>query len=345
MNKARTQGRSLLGMAFLLFAVFGLVLLFGWWRLHKQDAVVVYCAHDAVYAEEILNAFSEKFHIRVIPVFDTEATKSLGLTELIRSERNHPRCDVFWNNEILGTLALQQEGLLAAYPGPGWERMPEAVKDSQARWTGFAARLRVLLVNTNLTRLTALDPWPAVDPSESPQTGWAMPLYGTTLTHYSVLAHAGGIETLQARHQQAVQAGLKFLPGNAAVKDAVARGQLSRGFTDTDDAMQAVVQGAPVQMFPVHVDGKSIVIPNTVSMIEGCKHPKLAQQLIDFLLSEETETALANSPAQQIPLGPTDLGNLPPQVKLFVEWASAPYPLEQLLPMRDALIPWLKEQP
>ena len=46
---------------------------------------------------------------------DTESTKTVGLTEAIIAERDRPRCDVFWNNEILNTLRLQKRGLLAVY--------------------------------------------------------------------------------------------------------------------------------------------------------------------------------------------------------------------------------------
>ncbi len=38
-------------------------------------------------------------------MYDTESTKTIGLTNKIRAERSRPRCEVFWNNEILNTLA------------------------------------------------------------------------------------------------------------------------------------------------------------------------------------------------------------------------------------------------
>jgi len=46
----------------------------------QDEALVVYCAHDAAFSEEILKAFEKKTGIKVEPRFDTEATKSLGLT-------------------------------------------------------------------------------------------------------------------------------------------------------------------------------------------------------------------------------------------------------------------------
>ncbi|MDQ3625493.1 MAG: ABC transporter substrate-binding protein, partial [Verrucomicrobiota bacterium] len=74
------------------------------WRALHREALIVYCAHDAIYSERILKDFERRTGIRIAVRFDTEATKSLGLVELIKREKASPRCDVFWNNEALGTL-------------------------------------------------------------------------------------------------------------------------------------------------------------------------------------------------------------------------------------------------
>ena len=41
----------------------------------------------------------------------------MGLTNLIITEAEQPRCDLFWNNEILNTLRLKEKGLLHLSPG------------------------------------------------------------------------------------------------------------------------------------------------------------------------------------------------------------------------------------
>ena len=48
----------------------------------------------------------------------------------------------------------------------------------------------------------------------------------------------------------------------------------------------------------------TLFIPNTVAMIKGCPNPDGAKKLIDFLLSPEIETKLAQSASRQIPLNP-----------------------------------------
>jgi iron(III) transport system substrate-binding protein len=81
-----------------------------------QDALVVYCAHDQVFSERILRRFEQETGIRVLPRFDTEATKSLGLTNLLISENKHPRCDVFWNNQVLGPALPPAYGFTLSTP-------------------------------------------------------------------------------------------------------------------------------------------------------------------------------------------------------------------------------------
>ena len=121
----------------LVIAVFFLGVI-GWILVSpKPKKLVVYCAHDAVYSQKFLNHFQQETGIRVDLRFDTEATKSLGLVELIIQEEEHPRCDVFWNDELLGTQDLHQRGLLESYKGPGYERIPAAFKEPDGHWVGL----------------------------------------------------------------------------------------------------------------------------------------------------------------------------------------------------------------
>src|ERR1700685_384334 len=108
------------------------------WFTGSQDALVVYCAHDSVFADAILKRFEEETGIRISVKYDSEATKSLSLVNQLKAERDDPHCDVFWNNELLGTMDLADEGILEPYKGSGYERIPPQYKDDQGRWTGFA---------------------------------------------------------------------------------------------------------------------------------------------------------------------------------------------------------------
>ena len=316
---------------------------FIFWR-GPREPLVVYCAHDSIYSEKILRDFERETGIRVAVRYDTEATKSLGLVELLLAEKSAPRCDVFWNNELLGTLDLQENGMLAPYQGSGFARIPADFKDPDGRWCGFAARLRVIIVNTEklAPREEAVNAALAGDLS---RVAVAKPLYGTTLTHYSALWNLWGRDRLIAWHTGMRRRSVRELNGNAAVKDAVARGVCDLGFTDTDDFFEAKDEGMPVAMLPVKLEnGATICIPNTVSIIRGTRRMADAQRLVDFLLSEKTELALARARSRQIPLGPVPESALPPEVRELKTWAAAACPLTPLGRARAECLAWLKSE-
>jgi iron(III) transport system substrate-binding protein len=331
----------LVALAAFVAALFGAYYLI--WSPHRES-LVVYCSHDSIYADQILREFERQTGIPVSVRYDTEATKSLGLVELLLQEKAHPRCDVFWNNELLGTLQLADEGMLLPYRGPGYERIPAAFKDPDARWAGFAARLRLWIVNTN--RLT-----PTEDAIHHELNGdldrvaMAKPLYGTTRTQYTVLWQLWGRDKLIAWHKDRLARHLREVNGNSTVKDLVAAGVCDIGWTDTDDFFEARDDGKPVQMLPVRLgNGGTICIPNTVAILRGARHLSNAQKLVDFLLSEKCELELASGKSRQIPLGPVEADKLPAEVRQLQPWAADGVPLGGIDSASIACLAWLKTE-
>jgi iron(III) transport system substrate-binding protein len=314
-----------------------------WWHAAHRSTLVVYCAHDAIYADSILHDFEKRTGIPVSIRYDTEATKSLGLTELLIREKDAPRCDVFWNNELLGMTDLQDRGILQPYKGSGYARIPAAFKAADGSWTGFAARMRVVIYNTQKVGSTPPNLSALLPGTDLSRIGIAKALYGTTLTHYIVLWHEWGSGKVREWHRQTRADGIKELDGNAAVKDAVAEGACFAGFVDTDDYFEAKDDGRPIAMHPLELeDGRTICIPNTVAIIRGARHPDAAKKLVDFLLSEETELALANSKSRQIPLGPVAEYRLQADVRALEPWARKGVDLTALGPARAECLAWLK---
>ena len=96
-----------------------------------------------------------------------------------------------------------------------------------------------------------------------------------------------------------------IVDGNATSRDTVVQGELPLGFTDTDDVNVAIQAGEPVGMIFPDTDGLgTLMIPNTVALIAGARHPDAGRRLIDYLLSREVESRLAFSESMQIPVRP-----------------------------------------
>src|SRR5258708_25431235 len=137
----------------------------------------------------VLKGYAKGTGVSVRSKFDVESTKTVGLTNLIMAEAARPRCDLFWNNEILNTLRLKEKGLLAPFHPGNADELPDTFKAKDGTWYGFAARARVLIVNT---KLVAESDRPAgiadlLDPKWKGKVGIAKPLFGTTATHVACL--------------------------------------------------------------------------------------------------------------------------------------------------------------
>lgn len=326
----------------------GMLAILSWAGRDEENTLVVYCSHDSTYSEQILRDFERETGIRLIVRFDTEATKSIGLINLLITEREQPQCDVFWNNEVLGTMKLQRLGILEPYQGTGFDRIPDAFKAVDGSWTGFAARLRVFIVNTEQiapTREAIDERLKGAHSHDLSRVAMAKPLFGTTLTQYSAWWHESGEESVKERHRSQRDRGLLEVNGNSVVKDLVAAGRCDFGWTDTDDFFLAVDDGRPVDMVPVRTDsGKTICIPNSVAIIKGTKRLRLAQRLVDYLLSKEVETRLANSRSRQIPLGPVDPATLPDELNRLVSWAAEGIELMDLESAHADCLKWLQAE-
>jgi len=272
--------------------------------------VVVYTALDSAFSKPILEEFSRRTGIRVSPKFDVESTKTVGLANMIRAEKDRPRCDVFWNNEILNTLMLKTEGLLEPCDPPEAANYPEEWKDREKYWYGFAARARVLIVNTELVpagvRPSSIRD--LADPAFRGRTGIAKPLFGTTASHVACLFAAWGPEKATSYLDALKANDIQIHGGNKGCAEAVANGTCAFALTDTDDAIIEVEAGRPVRIvYPDQLgDGPgTLFLPNTVSVVKGAPHPREAFELVNYLLSAEVEKRLAQGPSAQIPLNRT----------------------------------------
>ena len=288
----------------------------------ESDHIVIYTSHDRNLSEPILNAFTKKTGIQVKPVYDTEANKTTGLVNRLIAEKQRPRADVFWNNEVGRTVGLQQKELLAPYISTLMHDRASQYYDMDGHWAGFAARARVLIANTDLTQENQpIGLMSFTDPQWQGKAAIADPHFGTTGTHFSALYTLWGKSQFRDWLRLLKANQVSILPGNAQVKNKVAAGEFAFGLTDTDDANAALLDGKPVNIiFPDQSDtGLGLfVIPNTVALINGAPHADLAKQLIDYLLSKEVEAMLAKNRGAQIPLqaGVPGPKNLPPLSEL-----------------------------
>src|SRR5215217_5407535 len=279
--------------------------------------VTVYVSTDRVFSEPILRAYEQQSGVRVNAVYDTEETKSTGLANKLIAEKNRPQADVFWSNEPVRTLVLKRNGVLAPYKSPGAADIPSAFKDPEGYWTGFSARSRVIVYNTNLVKPEEAPKsvFDLADPKWKDQIAIADPRFGSTSFHVAALYAEVGDERADEFFRKLKSNGIKIAPGNSVVRDMVARGEVKLGLTDTDDVNVALEDKQPVAMVFPDRDGMGVpIMPNMVSLVANGPNAEAGKLLIEYLLSPEVERMLAQSEAVQIPLHPGIEGpkNIPP---------------------------------
>ena len=269
------------------------------------NEVVVYTSLDQVFSEPVLQAYEKKTGIEVKAVYDVEASKTTGLVNRLIAEKSNPRADVFWNSEVGRTLVLKGKGVLTPYTSPSAKDIPSQFKDKDGYWTGFAARARVLIYNQVLVSKEELPNsiFDLTQPAWKGKVVMAYPLFGTTATHVAAWYAVLGAERTEQYLRDLKANDVLIVNGNATSRDVVVQGEVSLGFTDTDDVNVAIQSGKQVNMlFPDKEGLGTLMIPNTVSLIKGAPNPEQGKKLIDYLLSKEVEKMLAYSDSMQIPV-------------------------------------------
>jgi iron(III) transport system substrate-binding protein len=269
----------------------------------RLSTIVVYTSQDQVYSEPILRAFEEETGIRVQAVYDSEAVKTVGLVNRLIAEREHPQCDVFWNNEELRTRQLEVRGIL----------------DTSTPWAVLGYRSRRIVVNTNRLALTDA-PQSLVELTNAAWRGkvaLAYPLFGTTATHFLALRQHWGDEAWQA-WCGALQANDPLVvDGNSVVVRMVGRGEVLVGLTDSDDIAAGQREGLPVEALPLSEE--TLLIPNTVAMVRGAPRAASALRLMEYLQRPETLLRLVEAKALESMTPPGLSGGLQPAWEPLLE--------------------------
>ena len=267
----------------------------------NTNKVVVYTSVDQIFSEPILKGFENETGIIVKVVYDTEETKSTGVLNRLIAEKENPQCDLFWSGDPVRTIVLKNKGITMPYQSVVAKNISPVYKDTEYHWTGFSARARVLIYNKNLLEHANV-PQSIFDLTNNEYKGKvaiANPLFGTTTFHISALFTAIGDERAKQFLTDLKKNNVVIASSNGDVKKRVIQGEVSCGLTDTDDAYEAIKEGANIGIVFLDQQGiGSLIMPNTVNLIKNSPHSENGKNLMNYLLSKETEAKLAKSCAQ-----------------------------------------------
>lgn len=305
----------------------------------RGPEAVPYTSVDQVISEPIFRDFERQTGVLVRAVFDTEETKSTGVLNRLLAEAESPHADVFWSGDPVRPFTLIARGLVEPYVSPNAAGIPAPFKAADGTWTGFAARARVLLINTQ--RLPDADRPGSIRDLANPrwkgQAAIANPLFGTTTIHVAALFTAWGDEAARTFLRDVKGNDVRIASSNGEVKRLIASGEVAFGLTDTDDAAEAMKDGAPVAVvYPDQNGAGTLVLPTAVVLLKGGPHPESGRRLIDALLAPATERRLAAS-AAHMPLRPgltagTDVRGLDQVRAMQVDYKTVASTMERIQP-------------
>ncbi|MSR43877.1 MAG: extracellular solute-binding protein [Phycisphaerales bacterium] len=286
-----------------------------------QREVVIYASTDEAIARPILAAFEKSTGIRVRARYDSENSKATALAAMIRTEQDAPRADLFWSGECFAAAQLAREGLVQPWRSQRVDKFPSSMRGMAGRWYGLPPRARVLVydpsrINQDDLPKSMMD---LADPMWRGSVAIADPRFGTTRGHMGALAYVLELRETGAWNRWVVgfcgHSPRVLVGGNAAVVDAVVRGESTCGLTDSDDVYAAIAGGAnlamlPIRQFPLEKTfdsaggvagyasgGGAMLIPGSVALVTGAPHQREALELMTFLLSRDVFEWLQGSRA------------------------------------------------
>jgi len=317
----------------------GVLLCFACKRGAKE--VVVYTSVDQPFSEPIFKEFEKRSGMKVLAVYDTEETKSTGVVNRLIAEARQPQADVFLSGDPVRPFLLIKRGLVQPYPSPAAASVPAHFRAPDGTWTGSAARARILLVNKQ--KVSAAEMPKSVRDLASPrwkgQTALANPLFGTTTMHVAALFGAWGEDKGRAFLDDLKTNRVRIASSNGEVKRLVAAGAVAFGLCDTDDAAEALHDGAPVEVVYPDQDGVgTLVMPTAVVLMKG-PHPDAGRALVDWLVSAEVDKRMAELAAHM----PLRADIQVPGVRSASSFRSMQVDYARLGDEMERIQPWLRQ--
>jgi len=296
-----------------------------------QQKLFVYTSMKESMVGEIKTAFAKKHpDIKV----DFQSAGAGKLMAKIAAERESGKilADVLWTSEVPDFYQLKKDGLLQPYTPAEIKNVLNPFTDWDGSFT--AVRLGTLGIGYN-TRLVKEPPktWQDVTkPQFKGAYGIANPaLSGTAFMSVALLAKQLGWDYFEALRKN----GAKMGKGSGQVVDDTASGDLVASLAVDYIALDKVDKGATIALvYPPEM----LVVPSPIAIFKGSPNADAAKKLVDFLLSKEGQTIIANEGTLPVraDVQPPAKYKMPPADEALKRAIKVDYP--QLMADKEAVI-------
>lgn len=280
-----------------------------------EQSLTLYSGRNEELVQPILDRFTEETGVEVEVRYAGTAEAAAQILE----EGEGTPADVFLSQDAGALGALANEGRFAPLPQEALDLVDPRFRAEDGSWVGISGRARVVAYNPEVI---AEDDLPTsifdlTDERFRGQIGIA-PTNASFQSFVTALRVVSGEDEARAWLEGVRENEFVAYDNNNAVLDGVESGEVSVGLINHYYWYQRAAEDGPESLssellFLGDGDPGALVNVAGVGVLEGTDLPEEAQQLVDYLLSEDAQTYFARETAEY-PLieGVEPEGELPP---------------------------------
>lgn len=261
-------------------------------------SVVVYSGREEELIGPLLEQFEEESGIDVEVRYGDSAELAATLAE----EGGNSPADLFFAQDPGALGAVEEQGLLAELPGELLERVDERFRDPDGHWVGTSGRARVLVYNTDMLSEDELPEsvFDLTGPEWRGKLG-VSPTNGSFQAFVTVMRLTEGDDVTREWLEGILANEPNIYDGNVPIVEATAAGEIEAGLVNHYYiyVVREEQPDAPIDnhFFPGDDPG-ALVSTAGVAVLDGAEHAEEAEELVDFLLSEEGQRFYAEAAAE-----------------------------------------------
>lgn len=293
-----------------------------------DGSVTVYTATPQNFIDALVPAFEAKTGTKV----EIIKAGSGELLNRLTAEASAPVADVLWS--VDGTVVDFNPALFEAYQATEADKLAEGMKQSDL-WTPFTAVVTTFIVNeSKLDGKPVPTSWEMLaDPQYDDMISSArVDSSGSAYIQLATVLQFFGDEAKGWEVYKGLLGNYVLSESSGAVPRFVNDGELAIGVTLEDGALRYVEGGGPVQM--VYPSEGTAIAPDAMALIKGGPNADNGKAFIDFMLSQEGQTIVAEQGRR--PVRGDVASN--PALKPLSEVKSANYDAKWAADNRDRLV-------
>lgn len=270
-----------------VLVVLVVVLLAGLETAFAGEKLMLYTSMKESLIGELREAFVKK-HPDI--AFDYYSAGAGKLMAKVAAERQSGKLtvDVLWHSEVPDFYKLKSEGMWEKYVSPESNAVQSTVKDPEGFFT--PARLGTLGIAYNTKKVTVPPKSWADLLDQRFKDGFAIAnpaLSGTAMMSVALITNTFGWDYIEKLKQN----GAKIGAGSGQVVDDTASGDFKASLAPDYIAIDKIKKGANMKLAYFN---EILVVPSPIAIFKGTPNLKAAKAFVDFLLSKEGQTIVAN---------------------------------------------------